>query len=147
MRKAFAIAFIALSLLIGSSRVTTAQQVTSLAQVITGEGTVELDNGDQLRINAVAVFLRANGEAQIWLMTCKNNFYAGGRWLESSVSHAINLEITDDTEDGGATGSATVVLKRGCAPIAGLTMTMSRKDGTSLAADFMTVTNSICSNL
>lgn len=113
------------------------QQVNDLAEVATGEGNLTWTSGEKLQINSVVVFLRRDGEAEIWLLTDKHNVYAGGRWFHNgSGNQAVDLAITDDTQGGRAIGCATVFLKQGCVPIAGLRMT-GTLGGITFAADFV----------
>ncbi len=118
-----------------------------MEEVATGEGTLELNNGDQLRIKAVAVFLRENGDAEVCLMTAKENFLAGGRWSGGTdASLAIDLEITNDTEGGRATGTGTVFLQEGCVPIARITMGVIKPNGTKFSANFIEKKTRPCKN-
>ena len=146
MRKRYPITFFGLGLLLlGLLSVAPAQQFTCLSEVATGEGTLTSDNGNNLRIKAVAVSLRENGNAEICLMTSRENVYAGGRWFRGmDTSRAISLEITDDTEGGCASGRGTVFLQQGCVPVAGLNMTVSKLDGTAFEADFLTDSSRPC---
>ncbi|HSE39061.1 MAG TPA: hypothetical protein VLG74_17290 [Blastocatellia bacterium] len=113
------------------------QQVNDLAEVATGEGNLTWTGGEKLQINSVVVFLRRDGEAEIWLLTDKQNVYAGGRWFHNgSGNRAVDLAITDDTQGGCAIGCATVFLRQGCVPIAGLRMTGTTA-GITFAADFV----------
>lgn len=124
-----------------------AQQVASFGEVASGEGTLTTGDGDKVKINAVAVFLRENGKAEVWLMTPGSNVYLGGRWFRGSdSSRLVDLEITDDTNGGCATGRGSVFLTDDCVPIAKLTLTMtiSRLDGTRFEADFITKNTRPC---
>lgn len=139
MKKRFTFTFFALGLLLitlfdlGVAQ----QQVNDLAEVATGEGTLTWNSGDKLQIHSVVVFLRRDGAAEIWLLTDKQNVYAGGRWFNNgSRSRAVDLAITDDTQGGRAPGCATVFLQDGCVPVAGLRMT-GTLGGTTYAADFV----------
>lgn len=126
-------------LLLGLLGAATAQKVSGLAEVATGEGTLVAENGASLQIKAVAVFLRENGEAEIRLMTTKENVSVGGRWIRNaSLSRAIDLDFTNDTQGGGASGCGTVFLQSGCVPVASLTMIVFRSDGTSYDVAFIT---------
>ncbi|HMG37465.1 MAG TPA: hypothetical protein VKM94_26410 [Blastocatellia bacterium] len=125
----------------------TVQDSPYLAEVATGEGTITVDNDQRLTINAVAVFLEQNGEAEIWLMTGKQNVYAGGRWAHSSCSTpAIQLSILDDTEGNRASGQGTIVIQGGCVPVARVQMTVTRMDGTTFVADFVGTDPQSCEN-
>lgn len=131
-------------LLLGLLNAAGAQQVNSLAEVATGEGTLVVGNGPSMQIKAVAVFLRENGEAEILLMTTKENVHVGGRWIRNaSVKGAIDLDVTSDTEGRGASGCGTVFLQDGCVPVANLTITVFKADGTSYDAAFIT-SDSLC---
>ena len=145
MSKRYSFAFFGLGILLLSSLIAAAaQKVGSLAEVATGEGTLVAANGTSTQINAVAVFLRENGEAEIWLMTAKENLYARGRWVRSTAaSRAFDLDITGDTQGGRASGCGTVFLQSGCVPVASLTLIVFRSDGTSYDAAFIT-SDSVC---
>ena len=131
------LAFLGMSLLLVSlSRAESAQQRSDFTEVSTGEGTLISSDGDKLPLNAVAVFLRQNGQAEIWLMTATKNVYAGGRW-GASTSRTVALEITDDTEGCDATGCGTIFLQAGCMPVARLRMAISKSDGIRFEADFI----------
>lgn len=147
MIRRFTATFFGLGLLLaGLSGAGTAQQLSDFAEVSSGEGTLISNNGDSLNINAIAVFLRRNGEAEIWLMTGRENVYAGGRW-GASTSRTVALEITDDTEGCGASGCGTVFLQAGCMPVAGLRIVISRSDGLRFEADFVAKNAKPCLNL
>jgi hypothetical protein len=144
MTKKHAFTFFGLGLLLMALfNVGAAQQVASFGEVASGEGTLTTGDGDKLKINAVAVFLRENGKAEVWLMTPGSNVYLGGRWFRGSDS-MVDLEITDDTNGGCASGSGSVFLTDDCVPIAKLTMTISRLDGTRFEADFITKNTRPC---
>ena len=131
-------------LLLGLLSAASAQQVNGLAEVATGEGTLVVENGPSMQIKAVAVFLRENGEAEILLMTAKENVHVGGRWVRNpSVRGAIDLDVTNDTQGGHASGCGTVFLQNGCVPVANLTITVFKADGTSYDAAFIT-SDSLC---
>lgn len=148
MIKRSAITFFGLGLfLMGFLAVGGARHVNELAEVSTGEGTLTSDNGESLRIKAIAVFLRESGEAEICLMTSKENFYVGGRWSQDLTSkQSIRLNITDYADGGCAVGSGTVYIQEGCVPVAGLSMTVSKLDGTTLEAEFVAVSTRPCPN-
>ena len=149
MKRRGVFTFFALSiLLLGIMSVTGAKQLSGLAEVATGEGTLTSSSGARESIKAVAVFLRENGEAEIWLMTNNENVYAGGRWSRSrgsSEGRQVDLEITDDTDGRSVAGCGTLILQEACVPLARLTMSMSSLDGTSLEANFKTNSNLRCS--
>lgn len=133
-------------LLFALMSVTGAQQLSGLAEVATGEGTLTSSNGTRDSIKAVAVFLRENGEAEIWLMTNNENVYAGGRWSRGGFEgQSVDLEITDDTQGRCVTGCGTVILQQACVPLARLTMSLATLDGASYEVDFATNANLRCS--
>jgi hypothetical protein len=139
VKKRFTFTFFALGLLLISlfDLGVAQQQVNDLAEVATGEGNLTWTSGEKLQIHSVVVFLRRDGEAEIWLLTNKQNVYAGGRWFHSGIGdRAVDLAITDDTQGGRAAGCATVFLKEGCVPIAGLRMT-GTLGGITYTADFV----------
>lgn len=146
MNKRFTITFFGLGLLlIGFLGMGAAHEISGMAEVATGEGVLISENGENVRIKAVAVFLRENGEAEICLMTSRENVYAGGRWFRGSdTSQAIRLDITDDTEGGCVSGRGTLWLQDACVPIARLSMTVSRLDGTKFEAEFLTKLSRPC---
>ncbi len=148
MKKRLAITFFGLGLLlIGLLVVGAAQHISGLAEVATGEGTLTSDNGENLRIKAVAVFLRENGDAEVRIMTSRENVYAGGRWFHGADGRrAVRLEITNDTEGRCASGHGTVFLQGGCVPVAGLNVTVFRLDGTTFEAKFLTKLSQPCPN-
>jgi hypothetical protein len=148
VRKRVTITFFGLGLfLIGFLVVGAARQIGGLAEVATGEGTLTSDNGENLRIKAVAVFLRENGDAEICIMTSRENVYAGGRWFHGADRRrAVRLEITNDTEGRCASGHGTLFLQGGCVPVAGLNVTMLRLDGTTFEAEFITKLSQPCPN-
>ena len=124
-----------------------AQRSTGFAEVATGVGTLTLTEGERLRINAVVVFLHDNGEAQVRLIAERTSMSAGGRWFgDGDASKRIVLEITNDTEGGCVTGDAVVLLQEGCVPVASLTMSVSRPDGTAWTADFIEKKTRPCPN-
>jgi hypothetical protein len=139
MTKRFVFSFFGLGLLLtGLVQLGTAQKLTDLAEVATGAGTITFDKGECIQINAVAVFLRENGEAEIWLITPRENVYAGGRWNRGDdLRSEIFLEFTDDTRGGCSSGSGIVRLQRGLVPVATLRMRVSRPDGSSYEASFI----------
>jgi hypothetical protein len=148
MTKRCAFAFVRLCLLlVGLLGVGTARELTDLAEVATGSGTLRFNDRESIGIKAVVVLLRNNGEAEIWLITGEENVYAGGRWFRGCLaSRSVDFEITDDTSDGCATGGGTVFLQEGCVPVARLRMTMSRLDGVSFEADFISKNPRPCAN-
>jgi hypothetical protein len=147
VKKRWIITFFALGLLLISLFDSGAaqQQLNILAEVATGEGNLTFNSGEKLQINSVAVFLRKDGEAEIWLLTDKQNVYAGGRWFRgTSGNRSVDLAITDDTQGGRAMGCGTVLLQEGCVPIAGVRMTMTSFDGITFAADFVAKNSRPC---
>jgi hypothetical protein len=146
VKKAYVSTFFVLGLLlIGLLSVSRAQETFGLAEVATGAGTLRLPNHQTVGINAVAVFLRENGQAEIWLMTPKQNLYAGGRWSRGSpTSGVVNVELTDDTEGGCISGCGTILLQDECVPISRLTLSVSRMDGSWFEAQFVTINARPC---
>ena len=148
MRSRFVFSFFGAGLLLISLlHVGRAQRSTSFAEVATGVGTLTLTGGERLRINAVVVFLRDNGEAEVCLIAERTSMSVGGRWFgDGGVSKRIVLEITNDTEGGCVTGDAVVLLQEGCVPVASLTISVSRLDGTTWTADFTEKKTRPCPN-
>lgn len=124
-----------------------AQQFTCLAELATGEGTLEADNGNRVNIKAVAVFLQEDGEAEVCLMTSRENVYASGRWSRGvDAGRVIDLEITNDSTGGCVSGTGKVFLQTGCVPIGRVTMSFFRSDGTKFNVDFVEKRSRPCRN-
>lgn len=114
-----------------------AEQPISLAELAFGEGTLESSDGARGTINAVAVFLRENSHAEIWLLMPTENIYVGGRWQKEPGSrHSVVFEITNDTNGGSAEGSGILFLRNHGVPISRLTMVIFNPGGTMLRANF-----------
>jgi hypothetical protein len=141
-----AIAILGLGLLLACVPSIAAQHIGGLSEVATGEGTLISNRGEKSLLKAVAVFLRENGEAEIWLMTGNQNYYIAGRWLDHDLpSRTIDFEITRDTEGACATGCGAVLLQDGCVPLARLTFVLTKPDGCQLEAEFSAKSSKRCS--
>jgi hypothetical protein len=91
------------------------QKIKSLNTTAKGQGTITISDplsGEKKHdVNSVVVILRANGDAEIVLVT-EMQLFARGRWsAPSDLSKGISLKINGGIVTGNATGSGKLLLR------------------------------------